>query len=194
MVISYTASDCSLHALERLNQNFEEDLIETIQMHVNENTSGCIGCGKCWKKQKCVFEEDGVNEALDKMKVCDAVIVLSDLYYGHVHRALSDFMRRTVNCGSLILNNLPCAFIPCAGKRKHEEAVKEIESFFRYADMLVIAAKHDHAISGDVDQDNHVIDSLCARIRWLMQCAEAAREAEIEKPRDLYKRELDYIR
>ena len=194
MVISYSATECSQRALERISQNFGKDQIETIDVRVREDTSGCIGCGKCWKKQKCVFEEDGVNEALDKMKECDAVIVLSDLYYGHVHRALLDFMRRTVNCGSLMLNNLPCAFIPCAGKRKHEEAVKEIESFFRYADMLVLTAKHDHAVSGDEEKDNHVIDSLCARIRWLLQCAEAACKAEIEKPQDLYERELDYIR
>ena len=53
----------ALHEMEKI---FVQEGIETEILHIgNQDIRGCIGCGGCVEKGKCVFE-DIVNEAAPK--------------------------------------------------------------------------------------------------------------------------------
>lgn len=65
---------CTHTALCEVARAIEESGIETEILWIgNQAVRGCIGCGGCARsgKRRCVFGDDLVNTALDKMQICD---------------------------------------------------------------------------------------------------------------------------
>ena len=55
-------------ALQEMVKVFEKEQIETEIIHIgNKDIRGCIACGTCSQRGKCVFD-DAVNEATLDMK------------------------------------------------------------------------------------------------------------------------------
>ena len=48
---------------------------------VIHDNAPCIGCGKCREAKRCVFDDDPVNEAIEKARACDGFIFGSPVYY-----------------------------------------------------------------------------------------------------------------
>ncbi|MBQ4045027.1 MAG: flavodoxin family protein [Lachnospiraceae bacterium] len=76
-------------ALQEMIRVFEEEGIETELMHVgNQDIRGCISCGTCAKKGKCVFD-DAVNEAAEKLRDADGLVLGSPVYYASANSTLT---------------------------------------------------------------------------------------------------------
>ena len=74
---------CTATALDEMIRVFEEEGIETELVQVgNKSIRGCIACGKCSEKGKCVFDDDPVNEIALKFEEADGLVVGSPVYYG----------------------------------------------------------------------------------------------------------------
>ena len=43
----------------------------------------CLGCGKCAEKGKCVFQDDGVNDFVEKAATADGFIFGTPVYFAH---------------------------------------------------------------------------------------------------------------
>ncbi|MBR1622462.1 MAG: flavodoxin family protein, partial [Pseudobutyrivibrio sp.] len=60
---------------------FETEGIEAEVVQVgNKDVRGCIACGSCFQKGKCVFD-DVVNELAPKFEEADGLVVASPVYY-----------------------------------------------------------------------------------------------------------------
>ena len=66
--------------------------VETIQVG-NKDIRGCIACGQCANKGKCVFD-DIVNEVAPKFEECDGLVVGSPVYYASANATLVAFLTR----------------------------------------------------------------------------------------------------
>lgn len=81
-------------ALEEMAKIFAEEGIETEILHVgNKDIRGCVACGTCYQKGKCVFD-DMVNEAAEKFAECDGFVVGSPVYYASANATLIAFLDR----------------------------------------------------------------------------------------------------
>ena len=81
-------------ALNEMVKIFEQENIEDKIVHVgNKMIRGCIGCGKCLEKGKCVFD-DVVNETAKIFEEADGVIIASPVYYGSANGTLISFLDR----------------------------------------------------------------------------------------------------
>ena len=81
-------------ALNEMVKIFESAGVETKIVHVgNKMIRGCIGCGKCYEKGKCVFEDD-VNKTAPLFEEADGVIIASPVYYGSANGTLISFLDR----------------------------------------------------------------------------------------------------
>ena len=81
-------------ALNEMVKIFEQENIENKIVHVgNKMIRGCIGCGKCFEKGKCVFD-DVVNETAKIFEEADGVIIASPVYYGSANGTLISFLDR----------------------------------------------------------------------------------------------------
>ena len=85
---------CTATALEEMIKVFEEEGVETelIQVGIKE-IRGCIACGTCSLKGKCVFD-DLVNEVAPKFEQADGLVVGSPVYYGSPNGTILSFMDR----------------------------------------------------------------------------------------------------
>ena len=85
---------CTAAALEEMIKVFEEEGVETelIQVGIKE-IRGCIACGSCSLKGKCVFD-DLVNEVAPKFEEADGLVVGSPVYYGSPNGTILSFMDR----------------------------------------------------------------------------------------------------
>ena len=75
---------CTYTALCEVARALEESGVETETLWIgNRAVRGCIGCGGCAKngRRRCVFEDDLVNAALDRMQACDGLVVGSPVHY-----------------------------------------------------------------------------------------------------------------
>ncbi len=85
---------CTATALEEMIKVFEEEGVETelIQVGIKE-IRGCVACGSCSLKGKCVFD-DLVNEVAPKFEQADGLVVGSPVYYGSPNGTILSFMDR----------------------------------------------------------------------------------------------------
>ena len=81
-------------ALREMEQVFAQEGVETELVHVGgQAIRGCIGCGKCREKGRCVFD-DLVNETAPKFAACDGLVAGSPVYYASANATLVAFLTR----------------------------------------------------------------------------------------------------
>ncbi len=89
-------------ALREMEGIFKEEGIETEIIQVgNKAIRGCIACGKCAEKGKCVFG-DAVNKVTPKFEACDGLVVGSPVYYASANATLVAFLTRLFSARPLI--------------------------------------------------------------------------------------------
>jgi multimeric flavodoxin WrbA len=75
------ANGCTATALAEMIKTFKEEGIETELIHIgNKPVRGCVSCGTCSNSDKCVFDDDPVNETAGKFEEADGLVVGSPVY------------------------------------------------------------------------------------------------------------------
>ena len=75
-------------ALKEMENIFKENGIEVETVVIgNKAVRGCIACGSCYEKGKCVFD-DVVNELAPKFEAADGLVVASPVYYASANATL----------------------------------------------------------------------------------------------------------
>ena len=81
-------------AIRELKQVFAAEGVEVENVELGiKRVPGCLGCYTCKKLGKCVVE-DVVNEAADKFKETDGLIVASPVYYASPNGTIVSFLDR----------------------------------------------------------------------------------------------------
>ena len=81
-------------ALNQMAEVFSANGVECETLQVGSQAiRGCIGCGKCYKTNRCVFE-DLVNETAARLEEFDGIVVGSPVYYASPNGTLLSFLDR----------------------------------------------------------------------------------------------------
>jgi multimeric flavodoxin WrbA len=84
--------------IRRVLKALEEEKIETelIQL-AGEPIHGCTACRTCYetKNERCIIEDDGVNEYVQKMKAADGIILGSPTYFSMMTSEMKALIDRT---------------------------------------------------------------------------------------------------
>jgi len=81
-------------ALAEMKKIFDAEGVDTTTMQVgNKAVRGCIGCGSCYEKGKCLFDDD-VNKAAQLFEKADGLVVASPVYYASANGTLVSFLDR----------------------------------------------------------------------------------------------------
>jgi len=73
--------------LKRVLLTLGEEGVETELVQVGgERVHGCTACGKCFTNQdcRCVFDDDIINECIEKMAASDGILIGSPTYFADV--------------------------------------------------------------------------------------------------------------
>ena len=81
-------------AIRELKKVFAAEGVEVENVELGiKRVPGCLGCYTCQKLGKCVVE-DIVNEAADKFKEADGLVVASPVYYASPNGTIVSFLDR----------------------------------------------------------------------------------------------------
>ena len=115
--------------------------VETVQLG-GKKIQGCRGCEKCaeFKNGRCVFDNDMLNELLQKMLAADAMILGTPCYFTDMSAELKALVDRAgfvayVN-GGLFQGKIGAAVV-AAGRAGATHAYDSINHMFLMSKMLV---------------------------------------------------------
>ena len=101
---------CTYTALCEVARALEESGVETETLWIgNRAVRGCIGCGGCAKngRRRCVFEDDLVNAALDRMQACDGLVVGSPVHYAAAGGSITSWLSCSASTASSVSGRRP---------------------------------------------------------------------------------------
>ncbi len=181
---------CTFTALNEVAIVLNKENIETeiIQLG-NTAIRDCIGCGFCRKNDgKCVFNDDIVNEVIEKAKNADGFVFGSPVYYAHPSGRLLSFLDRLFYAGSSAFAFKPGAAVVSARRAGTTASIDVITKHFTINKMPVISSNYWNMVHGntpeEVMQDEEglqIMRTLGENMAWILKCIEAGKKAGIER-------------
>ncbi|MFL0248795.1 flavodoxin family protein [Clostridium neuense] len=187
---SPNAKGCTYTALCEVAKELEKENIETEIFQVgNKAVRGCIGCGGCSKTDnKCVFDDDTVNAALEKAKNSDGFIFGSPVHYAAASGSLTSFLDRLFYAGNCFAYK-PGAAVASCRRGGASSTLDQINKYFTIANMPVVSSQYWNMVHGnnpeEVKQDlegMQTMRTLGKNMAWLLKSIEAGKKAGIKLP------------
>ncbi|MBD5477440.1 MAG: flavodoxin family protein [Lachnospiraceae bacterium] len=171
-------------ALHEMQQIFEKEGIETEIIHVgNKDIRGCIACGTCAGKGKCVFD-DIVNETAAKFEACDGLVIGSPVYYASANATLVAFLTRLFYSTHFDKTMKVGASVVAARRGGLSATFDELNKFFTICGMPVASGQYWNSIhgreAGEAAQDAEGLQSmrtLARNMTFLMKSIALGRKA-----------------
>ena len=151
----------ALHEMEKI---FLSEGIETEIVHVgNKDIRGCIACGTCGKRGKCVFD-DAVNEIADKFKECDGLVVGTPVYYASANGTLISCLDRLFYSSPFSKTMKVGASVVAARRGGLSSTFDELNKYFTICGMPVASGQYWNSIHGssvgEAEQDAEGLQSM----------------------------------
>ena len=135
-------------ALQEMETIFKAEGIETEIVQVgNKAIRGCIACGKCAKKGKCVFD-DAVNEIAPKFEACDGLVVGSPVYFASANATLVAFLTRLFYSTPFDKTMKVGAAVVAARRGGLSSTFDELNKFFTISGMPVAPSQYWNSVHG----------------------------------------------
>lgn len=193
---------CTYTALEEISKTLLADGIETEIIYLGNGVlRDCIGCQACKKTQKCVFDDDMVNEFIEKAKHADGFIFGSPVYYAHPSGRLISFMDRVFYAGGSAFAFKPAAAIVSARRAGTTASLDVIMKHFTINKMPVVPSMYWNMVHGNtpeqVLEDKEGLQTmriLGKNMSWMLKCFELGKVNGVLPPELEEKIRTNYIR
>jgi multimeric flavodoxin WrbA len=166
--------------LKTVLDELEKEGIETELIHVGDRSiHGCIGCGMCRKNSnnKCVFNDDIVNECIDKMIDADGIILGSPVYFADLSSQMKAFIDRVgfVTRPDRLLKRKVCASVVSQRRNGSIAAFNTMNNLFTISESIVVGSSYWNqgigGAAGDVINDHEgleIMKTLGTNMAWLL--------------------------
>ena len=135
-------------ALKEMAAIFEKEGIEAEIIHVgNREIRGCIACGSCGKKGKCVFD-DLVNDVAPKFAEADGLVVGSPVYYAGANATVMAFMQRLFYSTNFDKTMKVGASVAVARRGGCSATDDEMNKFFGISGMPIATSQYWNSVHG----------------------------------------------
>ena len=148
-----------------------------------------MGCGGCAKLGRCIYEDDMVNQAVEKMKESDGLVVGSPVHYASASGAITSFLDRFFYSGGRYAVHKPGAAVASARRAGTTAALDQLNKYFMISQMPVVSSQYWNMVHGscpeDVRKDEEglqIMRVLGRNMAWMLKCIEAGKNAGIPIP------------
>lgn len=171
-------------SLREMEKIFREENIESEIVHVgNKAIRGCIACGSCWEKGKCVFD-DVVNEIAPKFEACDGLVVASPVYYASANATLIALLDRLFYSTPFDKRMKVGASVVVARRGGLSATFDELNKYFTISGMPVASSQYWNSVHGrapgEALQDAEglqIMRTLARNMTFLMKSIQLGKEA-----------------
>lgn len=181
---------CTYTALSEAAKTLNEAEIETEILQMGGSpVRDCIGCGGCEGKGHCVFNDDMVNEWIDKAKDADGFIFGTPVYFAHPSGQIQAIMDRMFYAGGDYFTHKPGAVVVSARRGGTTASLDTLSKYFGVSQMPMITSTYWNMVHGntpdEVNQDNEgmqTMRNLGRNMAWFLKCIEAGKNQGINAP------------
>ena len=171
-------------SLREMEKIFREENIESEIVHVgNKAIRGCIACGSCREKGKCVFD-DVVNEIAPKFEACDGLVVASPVYYASANATLIALLDRLFYSTPFDKRMKVGASVVVARRGGLSATFDELNKYFTISGMPVASSQYWNSVHGrapgEALQDAEglqIMRTLARNMTFLMKSIQLGKEA-----------------
>ena len=192
---------CTYTALSEIAGVLNENGIDTEIFQVGSDPiRGCVGCGGCAGKNRCVFQ-DQVNVALDKAAEADGFIFGSPVHYASAGGAITSFLDRMFFAGKENMVYKPGAAVVSCRRAGSTATLDQLNKYFTISSMPLVGSSYWNMVHGntpeEVLQDKEGLQTmrnLARNMAWLLHCIEAGKKAGISVPQPESGNTTNFIR
>ncbi len=135
-------------ALEEMKKVFVAEDIEVEVMRVGgKPITGCVACASCRKLGKCAFD-DAVNEAAEKLKASDGLVIASPVYYASANGTLISFLDRLFYSSGFDKTMKVGASVTVARRGGCSSTFDELNKYFTISGMPVASGQYWNSVHG----------------------------------------------
>ncbi|MEZ5336312.1 MAG: flavodoxin family protein [Methanolobus sp.] len=168
--------------LQQLTSKLEAEGIETETIHIGgKRIHGCAACGKCFENRDelCIFDDDGINECITKMKEADGIVIGSPTYFADVTTETKALIDRaglvSIANGGIFTRKLGAAVI-AVRRAGAVHAYDSINHLFGISNMITVGSSYWNLgiglEPGEVSEDEEglqTMDNLASNMAWLLK-------------------------
>lgn len=183
------------HAIRMVAEELEKEGIEVEIVHVgNKTIRGCLACNACErnKNEKCIIDNDEVNEWIQKMKAADGIILGSPVHYSAIGGTMKSFLDRAFYvANSGILRHKVGAAVVAVRRSGSVTTFNQLNNYINYAEMLMPSTNYWNVIHGTEpgealqdEEGRQIMRMLGKNMAWLMKLVENGKETIKEPERE----------
>lgn len=192
---------CTYTALSEVAATLNENGVETEIASIGKQPiRGCIGCGGCAGKRRCVFGDDIVNSMIEKMEQADGLIIGSPVYFASPNGNLMSMLDRFFYAGGCFAHK-PAAAVASARRAGTTVTLDDMNKYFGIRQMPVVSSTYWNMVHGskpeDVKKDEEGLQTmrnLGRNMAWLLKCIAAGKENGVEPPTSENTNRTNFIR
>lgn len=196
------AEGCTFTALSEAGKTLSESGIDwEIFQTGTEPIRGCMACGACSNlNDRCVFDGDAVNRALEKAETADGFIFGSPVHYASASGSMTSFMDRFFYAGPGFAGKPGAAVVSCR-RGGAASAFDQLNKYLTIGGMPVVSSQYWNSVHGNTPDEVRedleglqVMRALGRNMAWLLKCIDAGKKTGIEYPRSEKRVWTNFIR
>ena len=179
----------TFHGIDLAAKELENKGIEVKVIHVgNKVIRGCMACGACSKNknEKCVFNDDIVNDSIQEMKEADGIILASPVHYSAVGGTMKSFLDRVFFVsganGGMFRHKAGAALV-AVRRSGGLPAFNQLNNYLHYSEMVIPNSNYWNVIHGrapgEALKDNEgvqIMRILGRNMAWLIKTLEKSKK------------------
>lgn len=135
-------------ALNEMLKVFEKEGVDAEVVQIgNKDIRGCIACGSCFEKGKCVFN-DIVNELAPKFEAADGLVVATPVYYASANATLIACLDRLFYSTHFDKTMKVGASVAVARRGGCSATFDELNKYFTICGMPVASSQYWNSVHG----------------------------------------------
>ena len=180
---------CTYTALSEVSKILNDEGIETEIFWIGTKPIiGCIACMICGEKGVCTFNNDVVNEFVEKAYGADAFVFGSPVYYAGANGSMTSFLDRVFYCnshgsGGVAFKHKPGAVV-CSARRAGTTATyDQLIKYLGISQMPIISSFYWNMVHGntpeEVMQDEEGLSTmrqLARNMAFFLNCLQLGKE------------------
>ncbi|ABR35480.1 flavodoxin family protein [Clostridium beijerinckii] len=193
-------------AIKAVAEELKKENIDVEIVHVgNKVIRGCMACGGCARNmnEKCVMQNDEVNDWIQKMKDADGIILGSPVHYSAIAGTMKSFLDRafyvtSVNNG--MLRHKVGASVVAVRRSGGVPTFTQLNNYLNYSEMLMPTSNYWNVVHGTApgeavqdEEGMQIMRVLGKNMAWLLKLADSGK-ANVEESKGEEKIFTNFIR